>query len=333
MGTFIFDPLTDEVTILAVNRAKRVDQTGAVTTIKGDSKEAVIAKDSSEKPEEKKEKKDFFAKGNEYLTPETLYQDVDDWNVRVFKNKFPLIEDHEVVVHSPDPIKDIEDFTCNQVSRIIRAWLNRVHYYMEQDKEVMIFNNRGGKAGASLLHPHSQIVAAKGFPGVIEKEKEAALHYFNAHNTCFWCDRIKEDLADGGRIIYESTHFIVHVPVACRWSYETRIIPKKHSPNFGFMSEPEIQDLAVVLKALLTSYDTLFDRPDRNFWIHTMRYEPYHWHIGLMAHLKVLGALELGAGIWVSDKATPEDAAAQLREHFVAACNARDDLVTPEKES
>lgn len=330
MGTFIFDDLTDEVTILAVNRAKRTDQTGAVTSIKKDEKED---KEDVKKDDKPKEKKDYFAKGNEYLTPETLYQDVDDWNVRVFKNKFPLIEDHEVVVHSPDPIRDIEDFPCEQVARIIRAWLNRVHYYMEHDKEVVIFNNRGGRAGASILHPHSQIVAAKGFPGVIEKEKEAALHYFNEHNTCYWCDSIKEDLSDNKRVVYESTHFVVVVPKACRWSYETRIIPKKHSPNFGFMNEPEIQDLAVVLKALLTSYDTLFDRPDRNFWVHTMRYEPYHWHIGVMAHLKVLGALELGAGIWVSDKATPEDAAAQLREHFTAVCEARSDLVAPDKES
>jgi len=47
---------------------------------------------------------------------------------------------------------------------------------LAQDKEVFIFNNRGGKAGASILHAHSQIVAAKGFPGIIEKEKESALN-------------------------------------------------------------------------------------------------------------------------------------------------------------
>lgn len=330
MGTFIFDPLTDEVTILAVNRAKRVDQTGAVTSIKKDDKDT---KKDEKKSDKNEPPKDYFAKGNEFLTPSTLYQDMDDWNVRVFENKFPLIEDHEVVVHSPDPVKDIEDFSCEQVARIIRAWLNRVDYYGQQDKEVMIFNNKGGRAGASILHPHSQIVAAKGFPGVIEKEKESALHYFNEHNSCFWCDQLRDVVEEGTRIVYESTHFLVYVPKACRWSYETRILPKRHTPNFGFLNEQEIQDLAMILKALLGSYDTLFDKPDRNFWIHTMRYEPYHWHIGVMVHLKVLGALELGAGIWVSDKATPEDAAAQLKEQFIAVCETDQDLTSLKKES
>jgi UDPglucose--hexose-1-phosphate uridylyltransferase len=184
----------------------------------------------------------------------------------------------------------------------------------------MIFNNRGGKAGASLHHPHSQIVAAKGFPGILEKEKESALHYFNEHNSCYWCDRINEDLEDGARVVYESSKFVLHVPKACRWSYETRIVPKTHRPNFEFIDEEEIQDLAKILKGILTAYDRLFDRPDRNFWIHSLQYEPYHWHLGIMVHLKVLGALELGAGIWVSDKATPEDAAASLREHFEINC-------------
>lgn len=330
MGNFIFDDLTDEVTILDTDRAKRADQTGAVGADKTKkSKKAPVTSISKDEKEEKKPKKktDFFAKGNEHMTPPTLYQDMDDWNVRVFNNKFPLLEDHEVIVHSPDPEMDIDDFSCEQTTRIIRAWLNRVHFYGSQDKEVMIFNNRGGKAGASLLHPHSQIVAAKGFPGILEREKESALHYYNEHNSCYWCDRIKEDQEDGKRVVYESAHFLVHVPKACRWSYETRIVPKRHTPNFGFINEQEIQDLAKILKALLGSYDKLFSRPDRNFWIHTMQFEPYHWHLGVMVHLKVLGALELGAGIWVSDKATPEDAAAHLRSKFDIDCEESDKLV------
>jgi UDPglucose--hexose-1-phosphate uridylyltransferase len=309
---FIFNPHSGVPTIMAANRAKRPDQTGVVAK----KKEEV----SSIAGEAKKEKVDFFAKGNEHMTPPTLYQDQDDWNVRAFKNKFPLIDDHEVIVHSPDPIKDLEEFSCAQVERVIKAYLNRTDYYGSQGKEVIIFNNRGGKAGASLSHPHSQIVAAQGFPGIVEKEKREALKYFNAHNHCMWCDELKKVLKQKERVVYESTHFVAFVPKACRWSYEMRIIPKNHKPNFGFIDEEEIQDLAMVLKAVLSAYDALFDRPDRNFWIHTVRYEPYHWHIGLMAHLKVLGALELGAGIWVSSKATPADAASQLREFVVPVC-------------
>ncbi len=304
MGKFIFDPLTGDPTILATARAQRIDQTGAVNSISADVPEGA-------------KKVCYFCKGSENLTPPTKYQDRDNWNVRVFDNKFPLLEDHEVIVHSPEHECDIEDLTADQNVHIIRAYLNRVSYYGSNDKEVIIFNNRGGKAGASITHPHSQIVAAKGFPGILEREKEAALHYYNENSSCYWCDTLKQELAYRKRIIYESSHFVLYVPRDCRWSYEMNLVPKNHKPNFGFIDEVEINDLSSMLKGALIAYNGLFNRPDRNFWIHTVRYEPYHWHIGFLAHIKMFGALEIGAGIWVSDKATSEDAAAQLAEQFV----------------
>lgn len=312
MGKFIFDPLTGEPTISAPERAKRHDETGVVRDVKN------VGKKQEGKP--KGASFCFFCKGSEHLTPPTLYQDAEDWNVRVFANKYPLLPDHEIIVHSPDHEKDFEELSCEQNTKIIRAFLNRVHYYMNQDKEMMIFNNRGGRAGASVLHPHSQIIAARGFPGVLEKEKEAGLHYYNENSSCYWCDEIKSEQEYQKRIVYETPHFFVYVPRACKWSYEMRLVPKCHRPNFGFIDEQEINDLASVLKGILTAYDRLFNRPDRNFWIHTMRYEPFHWHIGFMCHIKVLGALELGGGIWTSSNATPEDAALGLKNYVNKYC-------------
>jgi UDPglucose--hexose-1-phosphate uridylyltransferase len=301
MTKIIFDELTKIPTVLATKRAKRVDQTGAT---KGDTKE--------EKKDQPAQKTDFFAKGNEHMTPSAVYQDQEDWNVRVFPNKFPILEEHEVIVHSPDGSLDLSELPHEQNVRYIRALLNRVEYYTNEDKEVFIFNNRGGKAGASITHPHSQLVALKGFPGIIETEREEALRYYNENNSCYWCDMLAEELSDGSRVVYETSHFVVLVPVASRWSYEMMLMPKRHLPNFQYINEMEINDLADVLKHALLGYDRLFDKPDRNFWIHTQRYEPYHWHMGFIPHIKVFGGLELGAGIWVSDKATPEDAAKQL---------------------
>ena len=310
MGKFIFDPLTGVPTILATNRAKRPDQTGAVASIKPSDKADPDIKQK------------LFCKGYEHLTPEAVYQDADDWNVRVFPNKFPLLDFHEIFVHSPDPVKDIEDFDCEQNVKLIRAYLSRVNHYASMENEVIIFNNRGGKAGASIAHPHSQLVAAKGFPGDVAAKKTAAMKYYNENHSCYWCDEMKNVLETKDRLVYESAHFVLYVPKACKWSYEMTLAAKEHKPNFEFISEVEIQDLAMVLKAALKTYDTLFDRPDRNFWIHTVRYEPFHWHMGFLPHIKVFGGLELGAGIWVSDKATPEDAAKELGEVFVASCDA-----------
>lgn len=301
MTKMIFDKLTKIPTVLATARAKRTDQTGAVAKKKDEKKEG-------------KKKVDFFAKGNEHMTPPTLYQDQEDWNVRVFSNKFPILEDHEVIVHSPDPVEDLPNLPKEQVVRYVRALLNRVEYYTKEDKDVFIFNNRGGRAGASITHPHTQLVALKGFPGIIEDKREEALHYFDEKGSCYWCDLVQDELEEGSRVIYESNHFAILVPKASRWSYEMMLLPKRHLPNIAFINEEEINDLAKVLQAALRAYDKLFDFPDRNYWFYTQRYEPFHWHMGFIPHIKVFGGLELGAGIWVNDKATPEDAASELNQ-------------------
>ncbi|RJR27991.1 hypothetical protein C4561_00605 [candidate division WWE3 bacterium] len=300
MSQFIFDELTGIPTILASKRAKRTDQTGAVSSKEKSPEEKTVC---------------FFCKGNEHLTPPATYQDADDWNVRVFKNKFPIVDDHEIIVHSPEHDKDLTELPQDQNVRYIRAILNRVHYYTSSGMEVMVFNNRGGKAGASILHPHTQIIALAGFPGILELEKHEALRYYNEHHSCYWCDMIKSEAVIGERVVYESKHFIVLVPKASRWSYEMILVPKSHKPNFEFVDEMEINDFARILKAALYAYDQLFNRPDRNFWIHTQRYDPYHWHVGFIPHIKVVGGLELGAGVWVSDRASPEDAALQLEPY------------------
>lgn len=309
MSQFIFDELTGIPTVLATNRAKRVDQTGAVGKKSSDSSPS---KETGPASGSEKKKVCFFCKGNESLTPPSVYQDSDDWNVRVFPNKFPIVEDHEIIVHSPDHDKDLTELSDEQNVRYVRSLLNRTNFYTSRNKEVLIFNNRGGSAGASLLHPHSQIIALEGFPGIIEAERHAALKYYNEHHSCYWCDLVKTEVVIKSRVVYETHHYVLIAPSASRWSYEMILVPKAHRPNFEYINEVEINDFARILKAALVAYDQLFNRPDRNFWVHTQRYDPFHWHVGFIPHIKVFGGLELGAGIWVSDKATPEDAAAQL---------------------
>ena len=301
MPSIIFDDLTGIPTILAANRAARPDQTGVVGGSKAENKE-----------KDKPKKIDFFSKGNESLTPAAVYLDQEDWNVRVFPNKFPVMEHHEIIVHSPHKTKDLEDLSVAHNVKYIRALLNRVGHYTQQEKEVFIFNNRGAKAGASLPHPHSQLVANKGMPGLLEAEKDSALHYFNSHNSCYWCDMIRDEKQLYTRIVFETDYYILLAPKASRWGYETKLYPKKHTPNISLISEEEIQDLGKVLRATLLSYDVVLDGPERNFWVHTQRYEPFHWFFTFMPRIAVLAGLEIGAGIWINGKKAPEDAAAEL---------------------
>ena len=103
-----------------------------------------------------------FCPGNEEDTPPEVSRigegekNKPGWQVRVFANLFPITEIHEVVVHSPDHEKNIEDFSLDQVKNIIRTYIDRFNSLKDKGK-VFYFHNYSLISGASLVHPHSQV--------------------------------------------------------------------------------------------------------------------------------------------------------------------------------
>ena len=62
-----------------------------------------------------------FCEGNEKETPPEILRigvgekDTPGWKIRVVPNKFPITDIHEVIIHSPDHNKDIEDFALMHI--------------------------------------------------------------------------------------------------------------------------------------------------------------------------------------------------------------------------
>ena len=104
-----------------------------------------------------------FCAGSEHLTPPEVLRfgggekDKTGWKVRVIPNKYPITDIHEVIIHSPDDKKDIEELSNDAVSLIFKAYRERYNFYKKRG-HVLIFGNHGSHAGASLSHPHSQLV-------------------------------------------------------------------------------------------------------------------------------------------------------------------------------
>ena len=104
-----------------------------------------------------------FCSGNEAMTPPEVYRigsgekDKGGWSVRVVPNKFPITDTHEVIIHSPDCEKDVDVLPLEQVIKVMTAYRDRYRAH-EADGQVLIFCNHGFSAGASLKHPHSQLV-------------------------------------------------------------------------------------------------------------------------------------------------------------------------------
>ena len=301
MSKFRQNPISKDWTIIATERKKRPIAVGP--------KSALSAVERCP-----------FCPGSEDLTGPDVYQLE---GVRVVPNKYPITDYHEVIIHSPDHEKDIDELPLDQVELVLRTYRDRYNFYKSKrpDFYVHIYNNAGKEAGASIKHPHSQLVVFNRIPKEVAEEIEGAKDFFGRKDRCPYCDLIKKEVSSRERVVLESDFFLVLTPFESQWPYEITIFPKKHQPDFGDVSDEELSDLALVLQQTLKAYNQVLSHPARNFWIHSLpiregndlRAKFYHWHLDLIPRIKTLGGLELGAGIMVDDRVGPEEAARQLR--------------------
>lgn len=269
-----------------------------------------------------------FDEGNEAQTPPEVLRigrgapNGPGWEVRVTPNKFPILPAHEVIIHSPSHDKDLADLPLEQVERVAQAYVSRSRSYNDKGFPYL-FNNHGSEAGASLKHPHSQLIVFDRIPKAVEEELAGAEEYYHKNHRCPYCDLVERN-GSGERFVWENSGFLVVVPFASSWPYELWVLPKIHRANFADVEDAEILALAEVLKLTTGVFKKEFDDPSYNYWIHSLpknfaegeRPIFYHWHLEFAPRMKKLGGVELGAEVMVYDQETPEAAAVKLRQWF-----------------
>ncbi|UCD58870.1 MAG: DUF4921 family protein [Candidatus Hydrogenedentota bacterium] len=269
------------------------------------------------------------------------------WHVRVVPNKFPALRiegdigkagvgmydkmngigAHEVIIETPEHFKKFDMHTPESLSMVFQAYKSRL-IDLSNDKRfkyILIFKNEGRDAGASLSHPHSQLIATPVTPKRVREELLGAKDYFNYKDRCVFCDIIREEISQESRIIYENKGFVSFCPFASRFPFEIWILPKRHSPDFYTLEYEEEMLLGDIFIATMKRLAVALNRPQYNFVLHTgpvrwarMGYwvtldMDYHWHIEIMPKLTQVAGFEWGTGFYINPT-IPEEAAKFLRE-------------------
>jgi UDPglucose--hexose-1-phosphate uridylyltransferase len=265
------------------------------------------------------------------------------WQVRVVANKFPALQiegdidrrglgiydmsrgvgAHEVIIQSPYHNKEIPDLLDEEVENIIRMCCHRTDD-LKKDKRfkyILLFKNYGPSAGASLAHPHIQLIALPMIPKNPLEENQGALEYFEFRERCLFCDILRQESHDKIRLITENKYFIAFCPFVSRFTFEVWILPKIHSPFYCTITKTpaEVTDLAKILKDVLLRLRLVLSDPAYNFIIHTSPINHdgdlahYHWHIEIMPKLTRVAGFEWGTGFYIVST-PPELAAKYLRE-------------------
>ena len=284
-----------------------------------------------------------FCPGHEDRTPPELFRsggpEDGPWTVRVVPNKFPALHTdgeghstgegiydrmdgigaHEVVIESPDHFATLGTLPVAHVGEVLVAYRERLLALRKDSRleYVLIFKNHGVAAGASLEHPHSQLIATPILPELVAEELEGATRYFRMKERCVWCDVVRQERRDGSRLVLEEDGFVAVAPFAPRFPFETWVLPTSHRASFESLQPDEVDALARLLRDLIGRLGRLFGDPPYNFALHTAPLkdvdpEHFHWHLELMPKLTRLAGFELGTGFFINPT-PPEDAARFLR--------------------
>jgi len=284
-----------------------------------------------------------FCPGNEDMTPNEVLRSPssgESWMVRVIPNKFAALSSdvqptrslqhlrrridgfgfHEVIIDSPDHSRYMGLLPDSHVASILRVYRQRYNTLSLDHRvnHITIFKNHGVDAGASMQHPHSQLIATPVIPSQVRHRLFEALRHYDDAGECMFCHMVEREVEDQTRVVIKSERFVALEVFASATPFATHIFPLRHMASFGDISEMEVTDLARVLRTLLAKIYVGLENPDLNFTIRSGPAEyagarHFHWYVSVIPRLTRTAGFELGSGMFINS-VLPEAAAEFLRK-------------------
>ncbi len=236
---------------------------------------------------------------------------------------------HEVVVETEGHGVPFSALPSTQVQALLLLWRDRIADLMRDRRlhYVTVFKNEGPRAGASLSHAHSQIIATPVRPTRLADELAATRRHFFAKERCLFCDVVDFEIERGDRVIEATDHFVAFCPYASRHPFEVQIYPRRHGHDFTAASASDLADLAGLLRRVVRRLTRALRGADYNLGLHTAPSPGtiarahhdidgmdlfWHWRLEVVPRLVTFGGFEVTADVHINP-VSPEDAAAHLR--------------------
>lgn len=267
-----------------------------------------------------------------------------EWLCRAVANKFPMVSPgytkdtvetspvgggvfrerrlsgiHEVLIESPEHTLELPEMTREARERVVKMYVDRVRVLAgdERAKAVVLFKNRGPRAGGSLRHPHAQVMTFPVVPSGTARRDRVAARYYSQKKISPREAVCEAELSDGRRVVYSDKDWMVFNPFASHRGWETWITPRFESRWFGVLDTRHIASLSGVLADTLrrlgqctqnADYNIVLRQPARRWWS-----EPWSgWHFEVIVRRGGDAGFELSAETHCA-VVSPESAAEALR--------------------
>jgi UDPglucose--hexose-1-phosphate uridylyltransferase len=225
-----------------------------------------------------------FCPGNESDTPPSIVEVGVPWRARVFPNRYPPTAGAEVLVESPDHSRRFEEL--EDPASIVGLYVARLHAHRNA-AHAALFRNDGPRAGASIEHPHSQLVPLTFVPLRVQQELDG----FRTASGCPLCAPFDAEP------IAEDDAFRWVAPAASRFAWQQWIVAKRHVPSLVQCTTSEQESLARLLVRAARASRSVGDSFN---WAFLCFSDPAgHFYVDVIPRVTTIAGLELGSGTFV----------------------------------
>ncbi len=267
----------------------------------------------------------------------------EDYDLVVFENKFPSLRPNppepsvegtdllpvrpaagvcEVVLYSSNHNTELARMPLSKIEKLVYVWADRFEELGQRPEVeyVFLFENKGKEIGVTLTHPHGQIYAYPFIPPILQRELTGCKKHFVAHGECLLCRILRDELADGRRIVAQNDSFVALLPFYARYPYEVHLFARPHHNAITDFNPAERRHLAELLHTIVNKYNNLWGFSLPYIMVTHQRptdgqdYPYYHFHIEFYPpyrtqdKLKYLAGSEAGAGAYINDTHAEEKA-------------------------
>ena len=264
--------------------------------------------------------------GNIKEIKEVVEKEGEGWVAMSIANKFPILDleteeifgEHEVVIETYR--HNGSYYNMNHEEFVNTFSLIRSRYRELSARKgieyVSIFKNSKRNAGASLMHPHSQIVSSNLIPPEITKEIAVADVYRKENGINLYEDIIKKEEEHKNRIVYNGEFFMAFVPYATRYNGEVRIVAK-NDDSVAQWSDEHIEELAYIFRNMFRNMEEYQGDIPFNVILHSKTMDEelgreLRTHFHIIPRKYNFGGFELTTGLFVCGS-DPDDLAEAFR--------------------
>lgn len=280
------------------------------------------------------------------LGPGDLESVEETWAVRVVPNKFPAVDSrgslpspqsskffqrepicggHEVIIESRNHVQSLTELDLSELCLVFHAMRDRLRHWRQDPKVayMSIFKNVGGRAGASLRHSHSQMIATSKIPPAVRGSVDRMKRHRASTGCCLQCDLVRAELRAKQRIVWQDDSLVAYCPFASHLPMLIRLTSLQHEACFEDLCDATIESVSRIVRRFAAWIERLRPGAAYNVCLHTRppgeadAAGAFHWWLEVFPRITQLAGFEWSSHCTINPM-LPESAAADYRKCALA---------------